>query len=70
MAKAKQNKHQAKASAGGIRRESRATMAASAADAGPAIVAAPPAKRPSLLAISILLFAIWFAFLLATALLG
>ncbi len=70
MAKTKRNKNQPKVPAGAGRRESRATAAASVADAAPAIVAAPPAKRPSLLAISILLFAIWFAFLLATALLG
>jgi hypothetical protein len=30
----------------------------------------PPAKQPTLLAISLTLFALWFAFLLVTALLG
>jgi hypothetical protein len=41
----------------------------------PRIVAAekaiqPPAKNPTLLTVSILLFALWFAFLLVTALVG
>jgi hypothetical protein len=30
----------------------------------------PPAKRPALLAVSIVLFALWFAFLLVTAVFG
>lgn len=33
-----------------------------------ALSANPPAKNPSLLVISIVLFALWFAFLLVTAL--
>jgi hypothetical protein len=31
---------------------------------------APPAKQPTLLAVSVILFALWFVFLLATALFG
>ena len=30
----------------------------------------PPAKHPTMLAVSVALFALWFAFLLVTALLG
>ena len=30
----------------------------------------PPAKNPTLLAVSVVLFALWFAFLLVTALIG
>lgn len=37
----------------------------------PASVAAhPPAKQPTLLAVSLVLFALWFVFLLVTALFG
>jgi hypothetical protein len=35
---------------------------------GAALPASPPVRRPTLLAISILLFALWFLFLLVTAL--
>ncbi len=34
------------------------------------LAANPPAKNPTLLAVSIALFALWFAFLLVTALAG
>jgi hypothetical protein len=30
----------------------------------------PPAKQPTLLAVSIVLFSLWFVFLLVTAILG
>jgi hypothetical protein len=36
----------------------------------PALAAHPPAKNPTLLGVSIVLFALWFAFLLVTALFG
>ena len=34
------------------------------------LAAHPPAKNPTLLAVSIVLFALWFVFLLVTALVG
>ena len=40
-----------------------------AARAYPAVIH-PPAKQPTLLAVSIVLFALWFMFLLVTAILG
>jgi hypothetical protein len=45
-----------------------AVQAAPAAPAG--LTAHPPAKNPTLLAVSIALFALWFVFLLITALAG
>jgi hypothetical protein len=54
MAKRKQNSYQPNATA--------------VASAGIApIVANPPAKNPSLLAVSLVLFALWFVFLLVAA---
>ena len=35
-----------------------------------AVVIHPPAKQPTLLAVSLSLFALWFVFLLVTALFG
>jgi hypothetical protein len=44
------------------------STATAAAPAGVApIVAHPPAKNPSLLAVSLVLFALWFVFLLVAA---
>jgi len=45
--------------------QSTATVVASAS--GAPIVAHPPAKNPSLLAVSLVLFALWFVFLLVAA---
>jgi hypothetical protein len=44
--------------------------AQSAQEAAPSIAGHPPRKNPALLALSILLFVVWFAFLLVTALSG
>jgi hypothetical protein len=67
MAK-KRQKTASKSASPGPRRESQPAAAATAP--APAIVGHPPAKNPSLLAISIALFAAWFVFLLITALWG
>lgn len=45
------------------------TPAANASDATVAVIH-PPAKQPTLLAVSIALFALWFVFLLVTAIFG
>ena len=45
----------------------RPAAAATASAAAAPIVANPPAKHPSLLAVSLLLFALWFVFLLVAA---
>ena len=52
---AKRNKH------------AQATPAPPASSAATPIAAHPPAKNPSLLAVSLILFALWFVFLLVAA---
>ncbi|MDX1947839.1 MAG: hypothetical protein SFU86_20745 [Pirellulaceae bacterium] len=47
-----------------------APVAAARTVAAPILVAHPPAKNPSLLGVSILLFALWFVFLLVAAFWG
>jgi hypothetical protein len=66
---AKRNKRQS------LSGPSRTHSAAGSAPQAPAVNAwqdavHPPAKNPTLLAVSIALFALWFAFLLVTALWG
>jgi len=71
---AKRHKNHSKQSGKSERRagtQASGLPAASAAGTRSATVLAnPPAKNPSLLGVSILLFALWFIFLLVTALLG
>ncbi|HEX5103611.1 MAG TPA: hypothetical protein VFV87_07370 [Pirellulaceae bacterium] len=62
---AKRSKTQAVKPAKGPRADNPAT-----AQSAPTIIAQPPEKSISLLGISILLFALWFIFLLVTALVG
>jgi hypothetical protein len=62
---AKRNQQPAKPTTTGPADSSLSTNAALAAHH-----AHPPAKNPTLLGVSIILFALWIAFLLATALLG
>jgi len=60
---AKRNKQPAKSSPS-------STSSKQTAPELPLLAAHPPAKNPTLLGVSILLFALWFAFLLVTALFG
>ena len=66
---AKRNKHAARRTHKTDRQE-RLGAPSEAAGQRAALVADPPARRPSLLGFSILLFVLWFVFLFVTALLG
>ncbi len=48
----------------------RSISASDLSNAGPHAVVHAPAKQPTLLAVSIALFALWFVFLLVTAIFG
>ena len=63
----KRNKQSRKSPAEGAKRQ---PPAAETPDQPATLVAHPPAKNPILLAVSIVLFAAWFLFLLVTALLA
>jgi len=56
------NKHKKRA------KDDRAKESSAAAPSGQPLPAHSPARRPILLAVSILLFVLWFVFLLVTAL--
>jgi hypothetical protein len=68
---AKRNKQQSKAAQDG---ESSGKSALATRQCHPSALATrqchPPAKQPTLLAVSVILFALWFVFLLVTALFG
>jgi hypothetical protein len=63
----KRNKQPRKSPAEGAKRQ---PALAETPDQPAALVAHPPARNPTLLIVSIVLFAAWFVFLLVTALLA